>query len=131
MDKVVRLMQPIQPKLTEPEIGERRIEAKKAMIKLVEESTQSLKLGDKITQLSINNHRVVMFLEQNDLAVLGCRLCETFYDESTSEHLQSKQHKKKRDDFAIKEIDDINMSFFKLEAIPGDIEEVLKKDKEN
>lgn len=46
------------------------------------------------------------------------------------DHVQSKQHRKIRDDLGIKEIEDMCFSIFNFSSSPGDISKELIKEKE-
>jgi hypothetical protein len=61
-----------------------------------------------------------------------CRLCEIIIPESqTNEaHIQSKSHKKVRDDLFIKDQEDYQLSILVIHSAPGDIEKELLKEKE-
>jgi hypothetical protein len=45
-------------------------------------------------------------------------------------HVQTKSHKKTRDELGIKEIEDLQFSVLNIQSIPGDIEKELIKEKE-
>ena len=102
---------------------------------LVVDNIQHLKLED--TQKTIfleqeESNKLVDYLEQNELQVRYCRLCEVIIPEpqSNETHIQSKAHKKVRDDLLIKEIEDYQLSILVIHSAPGDIEKELNKEKE-
>lgn len=72
-------------------------------------------------------------MESNELTLRYCRLCEYLipdYSQTSEAHVQSKAHKKIRDELQIKEYEDYQLSVLHLASIPGDIEKELQKEKE-
>jgi hypothetical protein len=73
------------------------------------------------------SNKLVDHLEQNELSIRYCRLCEMIIPDSqtTEAHFNIKSHKKTRDDLQIKDYEDFSFSLLTIQSAPGDIEKEL------
>lgn len=106
------------------------------MIQIFKENHHIAKKASKRNKkISIYDHhtgfRLLKMLENTEVSVTGCRLCEQPVDENPRDHLNSKEHKKIRDECSNLTIaDDYKYSIITLESEPNDISEELQKEKE-
>ena len=77
-------------------------------------------------------NKLIDYLEQHEVALRYCRLCDLIIPEhlTNEAHVQSKSHKKTREELGIKESEDLELSVMSMVATPGDIEKELVREKE-
>lgn len=87
----------------------------------VNESQKSMMLEIQDAEKILNH------LESEELQFKYCRLCEAVCDEN---HFTSKSHLKRREEFQLKESEDLSLSMLIFTSTPGDITPELQKEKE-
>ena len=85
----------------------------------------------KIVSISITSSKLAEFLESNSSQIKGWRIWEQTYSCCALDHLNSKTHKKNRDEIGMSDQEDILLSPIILSSIPGSIDDELFKLKES
>lgn len=62
--------------------------------------------------------QILKFLEREDLTFKYCRICEIICEEN---HFTTKPHIKRREEYSLKESEDLNLSMIVFTSLPGEI----------
>lgn len=106
------------------------------------ESLAKFLFSEKIDKLKENENQKSLFfdfseadqvltaLEKDDIQFKFCRICEQVVQADTDHHFALKSHVRRRDELQLKETEDLQFSTIAFSSTPGDISDVVHKERE-